>query len=481
MRLPASGRHYRHRVRDVINGIYNRRSFFPGPPMKLPAAWLCCLLLTSPAWAADTVVTGKVYLERDGKPGRGATDPGLAGVQVSNGETIVKTAADGSYSLPVRDGQTVFVIKPDAYAFPKAADGLPSFWRHYRPNGSPALKYGGIAATSDVTRNWDFALQSDRHDSRRGFQMLVFTDSQTASLKDIGYYQQSIVAPLVGQTRARMGTTLGDIVNDDLTLYPAINKVTTELGVPWFHVPGNHDLDFDAASDEHSLDSWRNIYGPDTYAVEEGGASFVFLDDVVYDPKARPKYVGGLREDQFAFLASYLKGLHKDRLLVLGMHIPLFDAAPGRETFRHADRQRLFDLLKDFRNVLVLSGHSHTQQHVYHGKAEGWNGDKPLHEYNVGANCGAFWSGVKNAAGVPDSTMSDGTPKGYALLDVAGNGSYACSTAWPASRPASRSACMRRRCCARGPTRRGASMPTSTWARMPAWSSTASMAAPGSR
>ncbi|MFX6040637.1 hypothetical protein ABTE96_21945, partial [Acinetobacter baumannii] len=83
-------------------------------------------------------------------------------------------------------------------------------------------------------------------------------------------------------------------------------------------VPGNHDLDFDAVSDEHSLDSWRNIYGPDTYAVEEGGASFVFLDDVVYDPKAKPKYIGGLREDQFAFLASYLKGLHKDRLLVLG-------------------------------------------------------------------------------------------------------------------------------------------------------------------
>ncbi|HIE5355330.1 TPA: calcineurin-like phosphoesterase C-terminal domain-containing protein [Stenotrophomonas maltophilia] len=392
--------------------------------MKSPAAWLCCLLLTSPAWAADTVVSGKVYLERDGRPGRGATDPGLAGVQVSNGERIVKTAADGSYSLPVREGQTVFVIKPDAYAFPKASDGLPSFWRHFQPNGSPALKYGGIAATGDATRNWDFALQADRRDNRRGFQMLVFTDSQTASLKDIGYYQQSIVAPLVGQTRARLGTTLGDIVNDDLTLYPAINKVTTQLGVPWFHVPGNHDLDFDAAVDEHSLDSWRNVYGPDTYAVEEGGASFVFLDDVVYDPKARPSYVGGLREDQFAFLAAYLKGLHRDRLLVLGMHIPLFDAAPGRESFRHADRQRLFDLLKDFRNVLVLSGHSHTQQHVYHGRAEGWHGEKPLHEYNVGANCGAFWSGVKDAAGVPDSTMSDGTPKGYALLDVAGNGSY---------------------------------------------------------
>ncbi|MGE8249364.1 MAG: calcineurin phosphoesterase, partial [Stenotrophomonas bentonitica] len=77
--------------------------------MTRTAAWLACLLLmTSPAWAAETTVTGKVYQERDGKPGRGPTDPGLAGVQVSNGETIVRTAADGSYSLPVREGQTVF-------------------------------------------------------------------------------------------------------------------------------------------------------------------------------------------------------------------------------------------------------------------------------------------------------------------------------------------------------------------------------------
>jgi C terminal of Calcineurin-like phosphoesterase len=189
-------------------------------------------------------------------------------------------------------------------------------------------------------------------------------------------------------------------------------------------VPGNHDLDMDAGNDAHSLDSWRAVYGPDTYAVEEGGASFVFLDDVVYDPKAKPSYVGGLRADQFTFLANYLKGLQRDRLIVLGMHIPLFDAAPGRETFRHADRARLFALLKEFPNVLVLSGHSHTQQHYYHGTAEGWQGSKPLHEYNVGAACGAFWSGVKDSNGIPDATMSDGTPNGYAVLSVKPGGDY---------------------------------------------------------
>lgn len=393
--------------------------------MKPSAAWLCCLLLSSaPVWADTPTVSGRVYQERDGRPGRGPTDPGMGGVQVSNGRSIVRTSADGSYRLPVRDGDTVFVIKPDGYRVPAAADGLPAFWRHYAPQGSSALKYRGIAPTTTPLNAYDFALAPARHPARAGFQMLVFTDPQTATQRDIGYYDQSIVQPLLGRTKARLGTTLGDIVNDDLSLYPAINKVTTQLGVPWFHVPGNHDLDFDAGHDAQSLDSWRAIYGPDTYAVEEGAASFLFLDDVVYDPTARPKYVGGLREDQFAFIEQYLKGLRHDRLLVLGMHIPLFDAAPGRETFRHADRQRLFALLKNFSNVLVLSGHSHTQQHYYHGAAEGWQGTTPLHEYNVGANCGAFWSGVKDAHGVPDGRMSDGTPKGYALLDVSAAGQY---------------------------------------------------------
>ena len=43
--------------------------------MTRTAAWLACLLLMSaPAWASEATVTGKVYQERDGKPGRGPTD-----------------------------------------------------------------------------------------------------------------------------------------------------------------------------------------------------------------------------------------------------------------------------------------------------------------------------------------------------------------------------------------------------------------------
>lgn len=394
--------------------------------MKRQAAMaLATLLWLGAAQAAETTASGTVYEERDGQPGRGTRDAGLPGVQVSNGQDIVLTDAKGHYQLPVRDGQVVFVIKPDAYRFADAADGLPAFWRMYAPEGGPKLKYAGIPPTGHQTDGWDFALQREKPAPGDGFQMLVFTDPQVVRDADVGYYDKDIVQPLLGKTAARLGTTLGDLSSDDPRLYPALNRVTTQLGVPWFHVPGNHDVNYDATDDMASLTSWRAIYGPDTYAVNEQGASFVFLDDIIFKPGAKPGYTGGLREDQFVFLENYLRTLPRQRLLVLGMHIPLFDAEPGRETFRHADRARLFALLRDFPHVLVLSGHSHNQRHYYHGAAEGWSGAAPLHEYNVGAACGAFWSGVKDAAGVPDATMSDGTPNGYAVLTVRPQGAYA--------------------------------------------------------
>src|SRR5690606_41434102 len=45
--------------------------------------------------------------------------------------------------------------------------------------------------------------------------------------------------------------------------------------------------------------------------------------------------------------------------------------------------------------------------------------------YSIAAACGAFWSGVEDAAGVPDATMADGTPNGYARMEVGADGAYA--------------------------------------------------------
>jgi hypothetical protein len=265
------------------------------------------------------------------------------------------------------------------------------------------------------------------------FEVLVFADPQPRTAMDVDYYRRDIVEPLVGRQHAKLGISLGDIAGDDPALYPTIKETDATLGLPWLYVPGNHDIDADATNDGDSLRGFHRAFGEDTFVRRTALANFIGLDDVVAMPGRKPAYIGGFRADQFAFLEKTLPTLPRDELLVIAVHIPLFEDA-GRETFRDADRERLFALLRDFPHVLLLSAHSHTQRHVFHDAGDGWHGAQPLHEYNVGATCGAYWSGVKDAAGIPDAAMADGTPNGYAVLTVKPGGDYAL--AWHNARDA---------------------------------------------
>ena len=392
---------------------------------------LLLCVLASPAFAQEAPCNaGTVFTDRNGNARRDPGERGLEGIKVSDGVQLATTDAQGRYALPVIEGRTVFVVKPAGYRFPKRADGTPDFWRHVRTQAGPALKYGGMPPQPNACR--DFALIPQERRASTSLDVLVFADPQTKSLIDVGYYDRDVIASVLDMRfDADAGISLGDITHDDLSLYPRLNQATARLGVPWLHVAGNHDLDFDAKRDEDTLLTFRNTYGPDTFAWEEPQAVFLAMDDVVYRPESSD-YIGGLRDEQFEFLAAYLPTIPKERLLVIGVHIPFFDAAPGRETFRHADRERLFALLRDFPNVLLLSGHSHAQRHVFHDSSTGWHGARPLHEYNVGAACGAFWSGLKDAQGIPDTTMADGTPNGFATLRILKDGRY--QLAWHPAR-----------------------------------------------
>lgn len=264
-------------------------------------------------------------------------------------------------------------------------------------------------------------------------RILVFGDPQPKSAQDVDYFARDIVAAAMPEAkRSVVGVSLGDITNDVPALYPGVKTATDTLGLPWLYVPGNHDVDLDATSDADSLRSFHAAFGKDSFTWEHALASIVVLDDVIAMPGRKPAYVGGLREDQFAMLERWLPTLPRDRLLIVAAHIPFFDTAPG--TFRAEDRARLFALLKPFPNVLLLTAHTHNQRHYFHDAKDDWQGAKPLHEYNVGAACGAFWSGVADAAGIPDATMSDGTPNGFATLQVKQGGAYAL--AWHPARDA---------------------------------------------
>ncbi len=362
--------------------------------------------------------SGVVFEDSNGNGRRDVGEAGLPNIRVSDGTRIVTTDAKGEYALGVDGVRSSFVIKPAGFRATLRPDGLPDTWRVVQYQNGPSLRYGGVP--QQLTECKDYPLQRDPAPAKF-LDVLLLGDPQPKSMTDVGYYQRDIVEPLLGNTSARLAMSMGDIVNDDLTLYPAIKAVDARLGLPWLHVPGNHDLDFDALRDEDSLQSFRNAFGPDTYAWEEPGANFIVLDDVIYRPGQKPAYIGGLRADQFAFLEAYLPTAATNRLLVVSVHIPFFDKGQGgEETFRHQDRERLFALLQRFPNVLLLSAHTHAQNNFYHGPDTGWHGAKPLLEFNVGAACGAYWSGVLDASGIPSATMADGTPNGYANLRIAG-------------------------------------------------------------
>lgn len=351
---------------------------------------------------------------------RAATDgtgAPVAGARVSDGVRLAVADAHGRYRLDADPGRPVFLVKPAGYWMPDNA-----WWR-------PAGECGDFAVGDP---------EGNLHWSPGASRVLVVADPQVKSMDDVDYFRRDVMAtihedflsgfgiipgrgPVVEGGPAELGIVLGDITDDDPSLHPVI--VDALGGGPWLFVPGNHDVDLDATSDAGSLGAYARQFGPDTYAWEETGATFVLLDDVIVRPEAGTAYIGGFREDQFSFLEAFLPTVPRGQLLVLGLHIPLFEPS-GRDTFRDADRARLFALIEDFPHVLVLSGHSHTQRHHFHDASTGWHGAAPLHEYNVGAASGAFWSGVVDDAGIPDATMADGTPNGHAMLRILESGRY---------------------------------------------------------
>lgn len=366
------------------------------------------------------MATGLVYHDRNGNGRRDAGERGLPNVKVTNGESFVKTDADGRYRISVTDDTILSVIKPGNFRYPVDSQNLVKFFHIHKPAGSPPLRYAGVAPTGALPASVDFALLTG--DDGDAFSVIAFADPQPYSLEEVGYFDASIVQELVGVKGHAFGISLGDLVGDQLDLFQPLNRATARIGLPWFNVYGNHDMNFDAKEDRLADETFERVYGPANYAFYHGNVLFITLDNVVYpNPYTSSSYIGGYREDQFRFLENLLPLVPKDHLVVISGHIPIFDEFPFGETFLDAHRRRLFDILKDHPHTVSLSGHTHTQRHHFFTAKDGWKRDEPHHHFNVATASGDWWSGIKDEAGVPDATMRDGTPKGYAILHFTGN------------------------------------------------------------
>jgi len=371
---------------------------------------------------AQSTIRGYIYddLNKNGK--RDGREKGVVDVAVSNGKEVVLTDSKGAYQLPLGRDNIVFVVKPAGYEFPLNENNLPEFYYIHKPDGSPDLFYKGVAATAKLPKSVDFALNKSAENDE--FTALVFGDPQPYVSEQIEFFRKAIVEDLKqnGKQNAQFGISLGDLVGDDLNLHPLYQQTINQIQLPWYNVMGNHDMNYDVRKDSLSDEAFEAHFGPNNYAFNYGKAHFIVLDDILYpDPRDGKGYWGGFRQEQLDFLKNDLKFVDNNKLIVIALHIPLNDKEGGEEAFRQEDCRQLYDLVKNYPQVLVLSAHTHIQYQAFTGKNEGLERQKPIHEYNVGATCGDWYSGIFNEKGLPITTMRDGTPQGYAFLKVKGN------------------------------------------------------------
>ena len=368
---------------------------------------------------AQLTASGKVFLDSNGNGQLDAGEKGIAEVAVSNGKQVVQTNANGEYSLEIdeEDGK-VFIIKPSGYDLPTDKLNQPRFYYLHKPDGSPELKYDGVEPTGTLPESVNFPLLEGEEKSK--FRVLLFGDPQPYTRQQVEYFDRDIVSELHNAERYEFGITLGDIVGDDLDLFQPYSQSVAKIGKPWFNVYGNHDMNFDAQSDQFADETFEANFGPPTYAFNHGNAHFIILDDVIYPrTDGEAGYIGGLTERQLAFIENDLKHVPTEKLVVLAFHIPLI--SPEGNRFRLGDRQALFDLLKDYPHTLSLSAHTHIQQFRFFGADKGWERLTPHIHYNAGTTSGDWWSGVPDKRGIPPTMMRDGTPNGYAMLNINGN------------------------------------------------------------
>ncbi|WP_428277953.1 calcineurin-like phosphoesterase C-terminal domain-containing protein [Candidatus Palauibacter sp.] len=321
---------------------------------------------------------------------------GLGRVSISDGLQVVDSDADGRFELVTStDRDFVWVRVPSGYEIPLNPSGTARFYERIDPSASE-MSVAFDLAPLDVS--------DERH------TLLLLGDIQTQTEEEMGWFHERSV-PDLRQTVREFGDTHvfgisdGDIMYDRLGLYPEYERGVQRIGVPFFQVIGNHDLDMESPTDEASTDTFSRHFGPRYYSFDRGAVHYVVLDDVFWHGSG---YLGYLDADALTWLAADLNRVEAGAPVIVATHIPALGSNHVRRGLTSPDppgaimnRDALYRLLEPFQ-AHILTGHTHELEHVF---------EAGTHEHVAGAICGAWWSGP---------ICWDGAPNGYCVYEAAG-------------------------------------------------------------
>ncbi|MDE7115049.1 MAG: calcineurin-like phosphoesterase family protein [Muribaculaceae bacterium] len=311
-----------------------------------------------------------------------------AGVVVSDGINVELTDEKGEYQM-YTTRQHVFVSVPEDCEIP-VLDGLPRF-------------YKVLDFSVDAKIQRDFNLLSAP--KKTEWTLMAVADPQIGNDQDVSDFSEYILSDFSEFTQPisenTYGISLGDIVWNKPELFSTYKTLMGRTPVPSFSVIGNHDHNESVKNDTESDADFRNVLGPTYYSVNIGDYHMVVLDDVLYSGETgRNDYANTITQEQLDWLEKDLSHVSKEKGLIVALHIP---TARWNRPDNLTNTQALYDLIKDFDNIQIISGHAHNQSTVEIAPN--------MTEYNFAAAMGAYWYPL----------CSDGTPRGYGVLKFNGN------------------------------------------------------------
>ena len=357
----------------------------------------------------ENEVAGTIKYD-DGQP--------AVGVRVSDGFTVVVTDSNGKYNFRSKgsDVRYIYFSYPaDARIDVSQENDCPSFFLPY--------------STSKHVYNFTLTRQAVENK----FAMFAMADPQThyqprdtQKKADTDRYGEEAIpglnAEIVKQNGLSCyGVCLGDITysegNRDST--PSLKIIRSHFGrvnMPIFNAIGNHDYTFyktgvniaekvsstpgSSTVNLHAQRNFEEVFGPINFSFDRGKVHFVCMKDIYFKSTSTwdaSSYSCGFTNEEYEWLVQDLANTPKDMKVVLCVHIPLSTNSSGKNV------SKVITLLKQFKDPLVFSGHTHYQRTINQGGK--------LFEQIHAALCGQWWW---------SKVEGDGCPAGYTVYHFNG-------------------------------------------------------------
>jgi hypothetical protein len=378
------------------------------------------------------IARGTVFLDANGNGRFDRAEHGIKGVSVSNGLDVVQTDGRGEYRIALPPESFLFISKPAEYEVPVDPNNLPQFYYTHYPDGTPPVadwQNPVIEPTGPLPKRVDFPLLPGVKGVSE-FKVMGFADTQAGTHEEEDGVREDIVAPIINNPYgASFGFVAGDVVNDNLSLFPRHNEIMGKIGIPIWNVPGNHDTNNEAPLDRYATQTYSRYYGPTDFSFNHGDTHWIGADNIDDGDDDRPSQGCVLNEQQLTWLKNDLKFVPKDKLIVIVTHCPLITYALDQNGERYTlggnintiNLAQIVEILKPFPRVYWIAGHDTSNSwKVQLNHTHNWHGEWFM-AHTLAEVRGNGWStGPRTERDTRTVNMQDGNPNGYYVMTFKG-------------------------------------------------------------